>query len=86
MFASTSVTKPSSVSAFSSMREKTRCAPAPAMTMELICWESWLILPVNCLVMLRNGTRIEISSALPERLRFGTPISSSTPPTSARAT
>ena len=63
-----------------------RGAPAPAMTMELICWESWLILPVNCLVMLRNGTRLEISSALPERLWFGTPICSSTPPTSARAT
>ena len=61
-------------------------APAAAMTMELICCESVLTLPVNCLVMFRNGIRMLIEKALPESDTFGTPVSRNTPPTSASVT
>ena len=54
--------------------------------MELICWERVLTLPVNCLVMFRNGMRMLMEKALPDRDRFGTPVSRNTPPTSASVT
>ena len=56
------------------------------MTMAFICWESWLTLPVNCLDMFRNGTRMLTLNAAPEMLTFGMFASRNTPPTRARVT
>ena len=56
------------------------------MTMELICCESVLTLPVNCLVMFKNGMRMLIEKALPESDTFCTPVSRNTPPTRASVT
>ena len=56
------------------------------MTIAFICWESWLTFPVNCFVILRNGTRMLIPNAIPETLTFGSPESRNSPPTVAMTT
>ena len=56
------------------------------MTTALICCEIWPIWPQNCLVMLRNGTTTAMESAMPERLRLGTPSARKMPPVSATST
>ena len=63
-----------------------RWAPAPAMTMELICWLSWFTLPVNCRAMFRKGISTVMSKNNPERLTLGSPVRMNTPPARARPT
>ena len=48
-----------------------RSAPARPMTTALICWDTWLMFPANCLVMFRNGTTMLILRGRPEKLRLG---------------
>ena len=56
------------------------------MTMELICWDRLLTLPVNCLAMLRNGTTMEMLTGRPDREKFGALVMSRVPPTMAVST
>ncbi len=47
---------------------------------ELSWLETWPMLPVNCFVMLRNGTTMLMLNARPEMLTFGALFSRKTPP------